>query len=148
VLRNALNPEAAMEALVQLATVRNLPYNCNTWPELQALLMAANYAGQGLINTSHDHVQRLSSNSYVIHKDILRKKLQSSPAKLHLSADVWSAPNYKAFLGICVQFMQEGMEVSCQALPALPELPGIDGPGSHSGAEQWNLHKPVIEPLP
>ncbi|KAL6411780.1 hypothetical protein AUP68_04157 [Ilyonectria robusta] len=30
VLRNALNPKAAMEALVQLVTVRNLPYNCNT----------------------------------------------------------------------------------------------------------------------
>ncbi|KAH8695872.1 hypothetical protein GQ44DRAFT_634427, partial [Phaeosphaeriaceae sp. PMI808] len=100
VLRNALNPKAAMEALVQLVTVRNLPYNCNTWPELHALLMAANYTAEGLINTSHGHTQKLSSNSYFVHKDILRKKLQSSPAKLHLSADVWSAPNHKAFLGI------------------------------------------------
>ncbi|KAJ3454605.1 hypothetical protein MRS44_013205 [Fusarium solani] len=145
VLRNALNPKAAMEALVQLVTVRNLPYNCNTWPELHALLMAANYTAEELINTSHGHVQKLCSNSYAIHKDILRKKLQSSPAKLHLSADVWSAPNHKAFLGICVQFMQEGTKNPCQALLALPELPGIDGPGSHSGAEQWKLLQPVLE---
>ncbi|KAI8416675.1 hypothetical protein FOFC_02988 [Fusarium oxysporum] len=145
VLRNVLNPKAAMEALVQLVTVRNLPYNCNTWPELHALLMAANYTAEELINTSHGHVQKLCSNSYAIHEDILRKKLQSSPAKLHLSADVWSAPNHKAFLGICVQFMQEGTKNPCQALLALPELPGIDGPGSHSGAEQWKLLQPVIE---
>ncbi|KAG7416610.1 Zinc finger BED domain-containing protein DAYSLEEPER [Fusarium oxysporum f. sp. raphani] len=134
-----------MEALVQLVTVRNLPYNCNIWPELHALLMVANYTAEELINTSHGHVQKLCSNSYAIHKDILRKKLQSSPAKLHLSADVWSAPNYKAFLGTCVQFMQEGTKNPCQALLALPELPGIDGPGSHSGAEQWKLLQPVIE---
>ncbi|KAJ3542076.1 hypothetical protein NM208_g2342 [Fusarium decemcellulare] len=30
VLRNTLNPKATMEALVQLVTVRNLPYNCDT----------------------------------------------------------------------------------------------------------------------
>ncbi|KAK2685302.1 hypothetical protein QWA68_015945 [Fusarium oxysporum] len=119
VLRNVLNPKAAMEALVQLVTVRNLPYNCNTWPELHALLMAANYTAEDLINTSHGHVQKLCSNSYAIHKDILRKKLQSSPAKLHLSADVWSAPNHKAFLGICVQFMQEDTKNPCQALSEL-----------------------------
>ncbi|KJZ68903.1 hypothetical protein HIM_11710 [Hirsutella minnesotensis 3608] len=107
--------------------------------------MAANYTAEELINTSHGHVQKLCLNSYAIHKDILRKRLQSSPAKLHLSADVWSAPNHKAFLGICVQFMQEGTTSPCQALLALPELPGIDGPGSHSGAEQWKLLQPVIE---
>ncbi|OAQ57444.1 ribonuclease H-like protein [Pochonia chlamydosporia 170] len=130
VLRNALNRKAAMEAVVQLVTVRNLPYNCNAWPELHALLMAANYTAEDLINTSHGHIQKLCSNSYAIHKDILRKRLQSSPSKLHLSADVWSAPNHKGFLGICAQFMQEGEMSPCQALLALPELPGKDGPGS------------------
>ncbi|RKK64692.1 hypothetical protein BFJ69_g16609 [Fusarium oxysporum] len=145
VLRNVLNPKAAMETLVQLVTVRNLPHNCNTWPELHTLLMAANYTAEELINTSHGHVQKPCSNSYAIHKDIFRKKLQSSPAKLHLSADVWSTPNHKAFLGICVQFMQEDTKNPCQALLALSELPGIDSPGSHSEAEQWKLLQPVIE---
>lgn len=145
VLRSALNPKAAMEALVQLVTVRNVPYNCNTWPELHSLLMAANYTAEELVSTSHGQIQKLCTNSYATHKDILRKRLQSSPTKLHLSADVWSAPNHKAFLGICVQFMQQGMVNPCQALLALPELPGLDGPGSHSGAEQWKLLQPVIE---
>lgn len=52
-LRNALNPKAEIEALVQLVTIHNLPYNCNAWPELHAPLMAANYTAEELINTSY-----------------------------------------------------------------------------------------------
>ncbi|PTD02498.1 hypothetical protein FCULG_00012869 [Fusarium culmorum] len=91
----------------------------------------------------------MSKNSARTHmrstKIFSEKKLQSSPAKLHLSADVWSAPNHKTFLGICVQFMQEGTKNPYQALLVLPKLPGIDDPGSHSGAEQWKLLQPAIE---
>ncbi|EKG09431.1 transposase-like protein [Macrophomina phaseolina MS6] len=145
VLQDALNPKAAIEALVQLVTVRNLPYNCSQWPELHALLLAVNYTAGEIISLSHGSVQKLVSNSYFVHKDILRQKLQSSVSKLHLSADVWSAPNHKAFLGTCVQLVEEDTKEVRQALLALSELPGIDGPGSHSGAEQWKLLQPVLE---
>ena len=145
ILENALDKVAVIEALVQLVTVQNLPYNCSQWPELHALLMAVNPRAENIINLSHGSVQRLVSNSYFIHKDILRKKLQSSQSKLHLSVDVWSAPNHKAFLGTCVQFVEEGTKQIRQALLALPELPGLDGPGSHSGAEQWKLLQSVLE---
>jgi hypothetical protein len=139
VLRNALNPKAVVEALVQLFTVRNLPYNCSQWPELHALLMAVNPTAKDVISLSHGTMQKLVSNSYFIHKDILQKKLQSSLSELHLSADVWTAPNHKAFLGTCVQFVDNDKKETRQALLALSELPGIDGPSSHGGAEQWKL---------
>ena len=145
VLRNALNRKAAIEALVQLVTVRNLPYNCSQWPELHALLMAVNYTAEDLINLSHGSIQKLVSNSFFIHKDILRKKLQSSSSHLHLSADVWSSANHKAFLGTCVQFVEEDTKETRQALLALSELPGLDGPGSHGGAEQWKLLQQTLE---
>jgi hypothetical protein len=131
--------------LVQLVTVRNLPYNCSQWPELHALLMAVNYTAENAISLSHGAVQKLVSNSYFIHKDILRKKLQSSLSELHLSADVWTAPNHKAFLGTCVQFVENNKKETRQALLALSELPGLDGPGSHGGAEQWKLLQSVLE---
>jgi hypothetical protein len=145
ILRNALNPKAVIEAFVQLVTVRNLPYNCSQWPELHALLMAVNPTAEDVINLSHGSIQKLVSNSYFIHKEILRKKLQSSFFKLHLSADIWSAPNHKAFLGSCVQFVDEDTKETCRALLALSQLPGLDGPGSHSGAEQWKLLRSVLE---
>jgi hypothetical protein len=69
--------------------------------------MAVNPIAENIINLSHGSVQRLVTPSYFIHKDILRKKLQSSLSKLYLSVDVWSSPNYKAFLGTCVQFVDE-----------------------------------------
>lgn len=72
VLRDALNLKAVIEALVQLVTVRNLPYSCSQWPELHALLMAVNYTAEDVVNLSHGSVQKLVSNSYFIHKDILR----------------------------------------------------------------------------
>ena len=145
ILRNALNPKAILETLVQLVTVRNLPYNCSQWPELHALLMAVNYTSESVISLSHGAVQKLVFNSYFIHKDILRKKLQSSVWELHLSADVWSAPNHKAFLGTCVQFVEGDKKETRQALLALSKLPGIDGPGSHGGAEQWKLLQSMLE---
>ena len=145
ILENALDKVAVIEALVQLVTVQNLLYNCSQWPKLYALLMAVNPVAENIINLSHGSVQRLVSNSYFIHKEVLRKKLQSSQSKIYLSVNVWSAPNHKAFLGTCVQFVEEGTKQIRQALLALPELPGLDGPGSHSGAEQWKLLQSVLE---
>jgi hAT family C-terminal dimerisation region len=144
-LRAAVNRKAALEALVQLITVRNLSYNCSSWPELHALISAINPTATDLISLSHGSIQQLVSNSYCVHKDILRKKLQSSVSKLHLSADVWSAPNHKAFLGICIKFVDADTKETLQALLALSELPGIEGPGSHGGAEQWKLLRLVLE---
>jgi hypothetical protein len=68
VLRNALNLKAVVEALVQLVTVQNLPYNYSQWPKLHALLMAVNYTAKGVISLSHGTLQKLVSNSYFIHK--------------------------------------------------------------------------------
>lgn len=138
-LRAAVNQKAALEALVQLVTVRNLSYNCSSWPELHAFISAINYTAKDVVSLSHGSIQKLVSNSYCVHKDILRRKLQSSLSKLHLSADVWSAPNHKAFLGTCVKFVDRDTKETLQALLAFSELPGLDGPGSHGGAEQWKL---------
>lgn len=144
-LRSTINQKAALEALVQLVTVRNLSYNCSSWPELHALLCAVNPMADDLISLSNGSMQKLISNSFNIHKDILRRKLQSTPWKLHLSADVWSSPNHKAFLGICVRFVDPDAKEALQALLALPELPGLDGPGSHGGEEQWKLLRRVLD---
>ncbi|CEJ83175.1 Putative TPR repeat protein [[Torrubiella] hemipterigena] len=122
VLRDAVNPKAAREALVQLVTVRNLSYNCSSWPELHALISAVNPMADDVISLSNGSIQKLVASSYSVHKDILRRKLQSTPWKLHLSADVWSAPNHKAFLGICVRFVDPDAKEALQALLALPEL--------------------------
>ncbi|KJZ68464.1 hypothetical protein HIM_12140 [Hirsutella minnesotensis 3608] len=144
-LRAAVNRKAAVEALVQLVTVRNLSYNCCSWPELHSFVCAINNTASDLISLSHGSIQKLVSNSYSVHKDVLRRKLQSSPSKLHLSADVWSAPNHKGFLGICIKFVDPDTKDTLQALLALSELPGLDGPGGHGADEQWKLLQNVLD---
>ncbi|EKG09653.1 transposase-like protein [Macrophomina phaseolina MS6] len=58
---------------------------------------------------------------------------------MHLSADVWSAPNHEAFLGTCAKFLDPDIKETLKALLALSKLPGLNGPGSHGGAEQLKL---------
>ena len=41
--------------------------------------------------------------------------------------------------------MEADKKETRQALLALSELPGIDSPGSHGGAEQWKLLRSVLE---
>ncbi|KAM3562094.1 hypothetical protein MY1884_002000 [Beauveria asiatica] len=60
-LRAAVNRKAALEALIQLVTVRNLSCNCSSWPELHALICAVNYTAQDLISLSHGSIQKLVS---------------------------------------------------------------------------------------
>ena len=42
----AIDRDAFNEALVQLITLQNLPYNAATWPELHALLITVNYTAK------------------------------------------------------------------------------------------------------
>jgi hypothetical protein len=56
VLRAAVNRKAALEALVQLVTVRNLAYNCSSWLELHAFISALNYTANDLISLSHGSI--------------------------------------------------------------------------------------------
>ena len=41
--------------------------------------------------------------------------------------------------------MERDIKETCQALLALPELPGLDSPSSYSGAKQWKVLQPVLE---
>ena len=140
VLRKALNQKAINEALVQLIAVRNLPYNCMTWPELHALLMIVNYMVEDVLRSSAAEVPKLMKSSYMTHKNILRKKLQSAISKIHLTADVWTSPNCKSFLGICAHFVDDETKRLCQAILALPEVEE-----GHGGEQQAGVLLPVLE---
>ncbi|OAA34140.1 transposase-like protein [Beauveria brongniartii RCEF 3172] len=76
-LRAAVNRKAALEALIQLVTVRNLSCNCSSWPELHALICAVNYTAQDLISLSHGSIQKLVSNSYCVTRRETRDKHDS-----------------------------------------------------------------------
>lgn len=76
------------------------------------------------------------------HKALLEALIQLVTVR-NLSADVCSAPNRKAFFGIYVKCVDLDAKEALQA--PLSQLPGLDGSGSHGGAEQWKLLQHVLE---
>ncbi len=88
ILRAAINHNTSNEALVQLITTQNLPYNAVTWPKLHALLMTVNYTAEEVVINAKLIVPKLIEQSYIVHRDILKLKLQSSLSKIHISIDI------------------------------------------------------------
>jgi len=97
ILRAAINHNTSNEALVQLITTQNLPYNAVTWPKLHALLMTVNYTAEEVVINAKLIVPKLIEQSYIVHRDILKLKLQSSLSKIHISIDMWTLPNHRSF---------------------------------------------------
>jgi hypothetical protein len=121
VLERAINKEALNEALVRLITGCNLPYNAVEWPQLQALLMTANYTIEPLLIESHTTVPVLIDSSFVIYKDRLKQELLESVSLIHTQVDLWTSPNKKAFLAICARFVDRNYKLR-KALLGLPQL--------------------------
>lgn len=129
-LRAAINRDAFNEALVQLITLRNLPHNAATWPELHALLMTVNYTAEEVAINATATIPKLIEQSHTVHREILKAKLQSSLSKIHFSIDMWTSPNHRSFQAIVAHFIEAETRQLRKALLALPELP------SHGGEDQ------------
>ena len=74
-----------------------------------------------------------------MHKDTIRKKLQSALSNIHLSVDIWTSPNKHLLLGITVDFVDCDNEKHTKALLALPTVKG------HSGKAQFDVFLPVLK---
>lgn len=139
ILRESVNPALVRDALAQLIVVRNLPYKAVTWPELRALLLTVNYTCEEALIDSDTTVPRIIEESYVLDKEVLKQKLQSSLTSIHLSLDAWTSPNRKTFIAICSHFIND-TGVLRKALLALPFLPGKHG-GDKQVEVLWQVLK-------
>jgi hypothetical protein len=115
------------EALVSLVVVRSLPFNIAQWPEFHAYSMALNPEATSILAKTHTQLPKLISESWSRAQDVVRRKLQSSLSKIHLSLDVWTSPNRHLLLGICAHFVDFNEEKFQKALLALRTI------SNHSG---------------
>jgi len=88
ILRSAINHEAVNETLTQLITLRNLPYNTATWPELQALLTTVNYTVEDVLVITIRTILKLIEISFVVYREILKLKLHRSLSKIHFLINI------------------------------------------------------------
>lgn len=126
-----------------MITLRNLPYNAATWPELHALLMTVNYTAEEVVIKAGGTVPKLIEQSYVVHREVLKSKLLRSLSKIHFSIDMWTSPNHRAFQAIVAHFVDADTQELQKALLALPELPSHGGEDQAAAflrvAEQYNI---------
>lgn len=132
VYRKALNKTVINEALVSLIVSENLSFRFVESPEFHAFCRALNPEAKQYVLSSHSEISRKISNSFYNHQDILRRRLQSSLSKVHISLDIWTSPNKLLLLGICSHFVDYETESLSKALLSLPVVK------SHSGEEQFS----------
>ena len=92
--------------------------------------MTVNYTAEEVIINAKSTVPKLIEQSYTVHRDILKSKLQSSLSKIHFSINMWTSPNHRSFQAIVAHFIEAETRQLRKALLALPELP------SHGGEDQ------------
>jgi hypothetical protein len=138
ILKRVLNKKVINEALVSLVVVRSLPFRLVEWPEFHALCKAFNPQADREIISSHSELSKKIQISWLTHKDIMRKKLQSALSTIHLSLDIWTSPNKILFLGICSHF------VECEREKLSKALLGLRPVTSHSAESQFDALLPVL----
>jgi hypothetical protein len=138
-LQRTFDRNAYKEALIALITRRRLPFSSVEWPEMQALLLAANPECSDKLIKSRRSVVRLMAANYVMYRDQLQDTLTMARSPIHLQADIWTSPHRKGMLAICGQWINHEYKLQ-KALLGLVELPG-----DHSGSSQAALIHQVLK---
>jgi hypothetical protein len=139
VFKNHLNQTVINEALISLIVVRNLPLRMVEWPEFHTLCQVLNPKSDSFITTAHSQIGRKIKESWQIHKDTIRKRLQSALSSIHLSVDIWTSPNRHLLLAVTADFVDYNEEKLVKALLALRTVKG------HSGEEQFITLLPILQ---
>jgi ribosomal protein L44E len=122
---NQLTRESFNEAMIQLIANCNLPLSSVEWPEMQALLLLCNPQAESYLIESRSSIPRLLTESFGFHQKQLKARLHASQSKIHLSMDLWTSPNRRAYLAIVAHWVDQW--VKQKALLALPRLHGSHG---------------------
>ena len=139
VFRNQLNQETINEALISLIVVRNLPFSVVEWPEFHTFCQVLNPESKDFITTTHSQVKTKITQAYEVHKDIVRKKLQSALTNIHLSVDIWTSPNKYLLIGVTADF------VDCIEERHWKTLLGLRPVSGHSGEDQFEVLLPILQ---
>jgi hypothetical protein len=129
VFRKQLDQDVINEALISLIVVQNLPFTAVEWPEFHTFCQVLNPESKDAITTTHSQVKNKIKKAYEIHKDTVRKKLQSALTNIHLSVDIWTSPNKHLLLGVTRDF------VDCTEEKHLKTLLRLRPTAGHSGED-------------
>ena len=107
ILRDLVNETNFINALCYLIVTHNLPYTIVKWPEFRAFLYICNHIINNLLYKSANSVPLLIGKTFVIYKDLVKKRLQKVILKVHFITNCWTAPNKSAFQAVTTHFIDE-----------------------------------------
>lgn len=139
ILKSVLNKSVIDKALTALIVQHNLPFRLVEAPAFHAFCQSINPQINREITSSHSEISRKISQMWTSEKDIVRKKLQSSLTKIHISLDIWTSPNKILFLGVCGHFVEYETERLFKALLGLCPV------GGHSSQDQFDVLIPLLD---
>ncbi|OCK90615.1 uncharacterized protein K441DRAFT_578799, partial [Cenococcum geophilum 1.58] len=139
ILRDLVNKTDFINALYYLIVTRNLPYIIVKWLEFRAFLYIYNYIVNNLLYKSAGLVPLLISKTFVIYRDLVKKRLKKAILKVHFITNYWTALNKSAFQVVTTYFINEAGYL-LKATLALREYKE-----SYGGKEQVEVLIKVLE---
>jgi hypothetical protein len=124
--------------LISLIVTRSLPFRVVEWPEFHTFCQVLNPESRQFVTTTHSQVRNKLEESWISHKDIVRRKLQSAISSIHLSLDIWTSPQGYLLLGVVAHFIERQDENHVKALLGLRVVAG------HSGENQFAVLLPIL----
>ena len=139
ILKKVLNKKIINEILISLVVVQSLFFHLVEWSEFHALCKAFNSQTDHKIISSHSELSKKIQISWLTHKNIMWKKLQSALSTIHLSLDIWISSNKILFLEICSHF------VECEKEKLFKTFLELQSVISHSAESQFDALFSVLQ---
>jgi hypothetical protein len=92
-----VNRNDFINTLCYLIVTQNLPHTIVKWLEFRAFLYIYNYTVNNLLYKSTNLVPLLIGKTFIIHQDLVKKRLKKAMLKIHFITDCWTALNKLGF---------------------------------------------------
>jgi hypothetical protein len=132
-----LDKTSFRDALVRHIVLNRLPFSIVESPSFLNFLQLLNPLVQTVCPTSHNTIRKDILNKWLQEKQFLQIKLRTIQSNINISVDIWTSPNTLLFLGVVAHYIQDGK--LCKSLLGLRSI------GCHSGEEQWNILRTILE---
>jgi hypothetical protein len=143
ILQSVIKKDLIEESLARLIVSKNLPHNAVEWPELRTLMCVCNPAVEKVLINSHSTVPKLIERAYNSRSVEIKNIALDTPHQIHIMLDVWTGPNRRQYLAICIQFVNRDGQLTKYTI-GLPELESKSGDAQSAALilalQEWEIY--------
>jgi hypothetical protein len=110
-LYHSVNIDAFRKALIELTVVRQLSFATMTCTELRKVFLLLQPSLERYLVTSPQTIANWVYDEYKQVKIQVKAQLAEARSRIHISFDIWTAPNHTPIIGICAHFLTPTLEL-------------------------------------